>query len=367
MSLEISSEVNEIVSIKVVGVGGGGGNAVNRMVDAGVKGVEFIAVNCDKQALDRSKATHKVQIGEKRTHGQGAGAKPEVGKEAAEESKDEIIAALKGTDMVFITAGMGGGTGTGAAPVVAQIAKDMGILTVGVVTKPFSFEGKARQTSAEHGIEELSEHVDSLIVIPNDKLKNVSEQKLTLVNAFQIADDVLRQGVQNISELIKMPSMVNLDFADVTTVMKDSGYAHMGVGVATGRDKAEQAAKDAITSPLIETSMNGARGIIVSIIGSADIGLDEVTAASEIIKDAAHPDAIIIWGVSIDDSLEDTIHITVVATGSTDTPKKDVDPFKSIGFDSYNDDSKSSNYSSGSSAVSKEDDEFYDVTQIFNR
>ena len=208
MSLEISSEVNEIVSIKVVGVGGGGGNAVNRMVDAGVKGVEFIAVNCDKQALDRSKATHKVQIGEKRTHGQGAGAKPEVGKEAAEESKDEIIAALKGTDMVFITAGMGGGTGTGAAPVVAPIAKDMGILTVGVVTKPFSFEGKARQTSAEHGIEELSEHVDSLIVIPNDKLKNVSEQKLTLVNAFQIADDVLRQGVQNISELIKY-SFVN--------------------------------------------------------------------------------------------------------------------------------------------------------------
>ena len=367
MAFGLETGPDTVVNIKVIGVGGGGNNVVNRMVRSGTKGVDFVAVNTDKQALNVSSATYKIQIGEKLTHGQGAGSDPEVGRKSAEESRNQIAKALEDTDMVFITAGMGGGTGTGAAPVVAQIAKDMGILTVGVVTKPFSFEGKARQTSAEHGIEELSEHVDSLIVIPNDKLKNVSEQKLTLVNAFQIADDVLRQGVQNISELIKMPSMVNLDFADVTTVMKDSGYAHMGVGVATGRDKAEQAAKDAITSPLIETSMNGARGIIVSIIGSADIGLDEVTAASEIIKDAAHPDAIIIWGVSIDDSLEDTIHITVVATGSTDTPKKDVDPFKSIGFDSYNDDSKSSNYSSGSSAVSKEDDEFYDVTQIFNR
>ncbi len=368
MSLELSNEINEIVQIKVVGVGGGGGNAVDRMVAEGVKGVEFIAINCDKLDLLRSKADHKLQIGEKLTHGQGAGARPEVGKAAAEESKDEIIAALKGTDMVFVTAGMGGGTGTGAAPVVAQIAKDMGILTVGVVTKPFSFEGKARMNSAVHGIEELSEHVDCLIVIPNDRLKEVyKDQKITLLNAFQLADDVLRQGVQNISELIKMPAMVNLDFADVTTIMKDSGYAHMGVGSASGRDKAEQAATAAITSPLIETSMNGAHGIIVSIVGSSDIGLDEVSEASEIIANAAHPDATIIWGVSLDDSLEDTIRVTVVATGSSDTPKKTSDPFDSIGFDSFDSDKGTSFPNAASSAASSDDDDFYDVTQIFNR
>lgn len=355
--MELSKEINEIVQIKVIGVGGGGGNAVDRMVDAGVRGVEFVAVNCDKLDLLRSKANHKVQIGEKLTHGQGAGARPEVGKGAAEESKDEIIAALKGTDMVFITAGMGGGTGTGAAPVVAQIAKDMGILTVGVVTKPFSFEGKARMTSADRGIEELSAHVDSLIVIPNDRLKLVSEQKITLINAFQIADDVLRQGVQNISELIKMPAMINLDFADVTTVMKDSGYAHMGVGSATGRDKAEQAATAAITSPLIETSMNGAHGIIVSIVASPDIGLDEVTQASQIVADAAHPDATIIWGVMLDEKMEDEMKVTVVATGSSDTPKKNEDPFQSLGLDSF----------SADKADDTDDGEFYDVTQIFNR
>ena len=373
MSLELSSEVNEIVQIKVVGVGGGGGNAVDRMVEEGVQGVEFIAINCDKLDLLRSKADHKVQIGEKLTHGQGAGARPDVGKAAAEESKDEIIAALKGTDMVFITAGMGGGTGTGAAPVVAQIAKDMGILTVGVVTKPFSFEGKARMNAAVRGIEELSEHVDSLIVIPNDRLKLGSEQKLTLINAFQIADDVLRQGVQNISELIKMPAMVNLDFADVTTVMKDSGYAHMGVGTATGRDKAEQAANAAITSPLIETSMNGAHGIIVSIVGSSDIGLDEVSEASTIIANAAHPDATIIWGVSIDETMEDSIRITVVATGSSDTPKKNEDPFESLGLDAFGGNSTKDTFGADNSAPastaakSDEDDDFYDVTQIFNR
>lgn len=362
MGMELSQEVNEIVQIKVIGVGGGGGNAVDRMVEAGVRGVEFVAINCDKLDLLRSKANLKVQIGEKLTHGQGAGARPEVGKGAAEESKDEIIAALKGTDMVFITAGMGGGTGTGAAPVVAQIAKDMGILTVGVVTKPFSFEGKARMTSAERGIEELSEHVDSLIVIPNDRLKLVSEQKITLLNAFKIADDVLRQGVQNISELIKMPAMVNLDFADVTTVMKDSGYAHMGVGFATGRDKAEQAATAAITSPLIETSMNGAHGIIVSIVASPDIGLDEVTEASTIVSNAAHPDATIIWGVMLDETLEDSMSVTVVATGSSDTPKKNEDPFQSLGIDTF--DKKESTVSAQS--ASNDDDEYYDVTQIFN-
>ncbi len=353
MSFEIDNEVNEVVQIKVVGVGGGGGNAIDRMVDAGVMGAEFVAINSDKQALMRSKATHKIQIGEKLTHGQGAGADPEVGKGSAEESKDEIIAALKGTDMVFITAGMGGGTGTGAAPIVAQVAKDMGILTVGVVTKPFAFEGKRRMAQAEKGIAELSEHVDSLIVIPNERLKLVSEQKITFKNAFQIADDVLRQGVQNISELIKMPADVNLDFADVTAVMKDSGYAHMGVGTATGRDKAETAAHAAITSPLIETSMNGAKGLIVCVVASPDIGLDEVSEASTIISDAAHPDANIIWGIMFDDSMEDSIRITVVATGSSETIKKNKEAFPGFTGEGFEENS--------------ENDPYDDITSIFNR
>ncbi len=358
MSFEVSSEINDVVQIKVVGVGGGGGNAIDRMAEAGVQGADFIAINSDKQALMRSKAQHKIQIGEKLTHGQGAGANPDIGKGSAEESKDEIIEALKGTDMVFITAGMGGGTGTGAAPVVAQIAKDMGILTVGVVTKPFAFEGKRRMSQAEQGIAELADHVDSLVVIPNERLKLVSEQKITLTNAFQVADDVLRQGVQNISELIKLPAMVNLDFADVTAVMKDAGYAHMGVGVATGRDKAETAAHAAITSPLIETSMNGAKGVIISITGSPDIGLEEVELASTIIAEAAHPDANIIWGANTDDSLEDTIKITVIATGAGDSlnSKKEEDPFAGMGL----------GLDESSSSDDKNDD-YYDVTQIFSR
>ena len=358
MSFEVSSEINDVVQIKVVGVGGGGGNAIDRMAEAGVQGADFIAINSDKQALMRSKAQHKIQIGEKLTHGQGAGANPDIGKGSAEESKDEIVEALKGTDMVFITAGMGGGTGTGAAPVVAQIAKDMGILTVGVVTKPFAFEGKRRMSQAEQGIAELADHVDSLVVIPNERLKLVSEQKITLTNAFQVADDVLRQGVQNISELIKLPAMVNLDFADVTAVMKDAGYAHMGVGVATGRDKAETAAHAAITSPLIETSMNGAKGVIISITGSPDIGLEEVELASTIIAEAAHPDANIIWGANTDDSLEDTIKITVIATGAGDSlnSKKEEDPFAGMGL----------GLDESSSSDDKNDD-YYDVTQIFSR
>ena len=358
MSFEVTSEINDVVQIKVVGVGGGGGNAIDRMAEAGVQGADFIAINSDKQALMRSKAQHKIQIGEKLTHGQGAGANPDIGKGSAEESKDEIIEALKGTDMVFITAGMGGGTGTGAAPVVAQIAKDMGILTVGVVTKPFAFEGKRRMSQAEQGIAELADHVDSLVVIPNERLKLVSEQKITLTNAFQVADDVLRQGVQNISELIKLPAMVNLDFADVTAVMKDAGYAHMGVGVATGRDKAETAAHAAITSPLIETSMNGAKGVIISITGSPDIGLEEVELASTIIAEAAHPDANIIWGANTDDSLEDTIKITVIATGAGDSlnSKKEEDPFAGMGL----------GLDEPSSSDDKNDD-YYDVTQIFSR
>lgn len=323
MTSEFESEVAQI--IKVVGVGGGGGNAVNRMVEAGIRNVEFVAVNTDKAALYNSKADTKIQIGDKTTAGKGAGANPEKGRAAAEESKDEIAAAIRDADMIFLTAGMGGGTGTGAAPVVAQIAKELGILTVGIVTKPFPFEGKSRMTQAEEGIARLSEQVDSLVIIPNERLKFVSEEKITLKNAFNIADNVLHQGVQSISELINVTAMVNLDFADVTTVMKDAGYAHMGVGVATGRDKAEQAAKAAITSPLIETSMQNARGVIVSITGSEDIGLEEVELASNIIHEMAHPDATIIWGARLDDTLEDTIRVVVVATGLGDEKKKEAE------------------------------------------
>ncbi len=330
MAFEIDNETADVVQIKVVGVGGGGGNAVNRMVDAGVRGVEFIAINTDKAALLLSKATHKIQIGEKLTKGQGAGASPDKGESAAQESKDEIAAALRSADMVFIAAGMGGGTGTGAAPVVAQIAKELGILTVGIVTKPFAFEGRRRMIQAEEGIEQLRAHVDSLIVIPNERLKFVSEQKITLKNAFEIADDVLRQGVQSISELINVTSMVNLDFADVTAVMKDAGYAHMGVGVATGRDKAELAAQKAISSPLIETSMENARGVIISIIGSEDIGLEEVEQASTIISNMAHPDATIIWGAQLDPNLEDEMRIIVVATGLGDDGKDEKSPADDI-------------------------------------
>ncbi len=321
MTSEFENEVAQI--IKVVGVGGGGGNAVNRMVDAGIRNVEFVAINTDKAALYNSKASTKIQIGDKTTAGKGAGANPEMGRAAAEESKDEIAAAIRDADMIFLTAGMGGGTGTGAAPIVAQIAKELGILTVGIVTKPFAFEGKSRMTKAEEGIARLSEQVDSLVIIPNERLKFVSEEKISFKNAFNIADDVLRQGVQSISELINVTALVNLDFADVTTIMKDAGYAHMGVGVATGRDKAEQAAKAAITSPLIETSMQNARGVIVSITGSEDIGLEEVELASNIIHEMAHPDATIIWGARLDETLEDTIRVIVVATGLGDEKKKE--------------------------------------------
>ena len=315
MPFEVAEEMENVVQIKVVRVGGGGGNAVNRMVAAGVRGVEFIAVNTDKAALFLSKANQKIQIGDKTTNGMGAGGNPDNGRAAAEESRDEIAAAIRSADMIFVTAGMGGGTGTGAAPIVASIAKELGILTVGIVTKPFPFEGKKRMAQAEAGIAALREQVDSLVVIPNERLKFVSEQKITLKNAFEIADDVLRQGVQSISELINVTALVNLDFADVKSIMLDAGYAHMGVGVATGRDKAEQAARAAINSPLIETSMDNARGVIISITGSDDIGLEEVELASSIISEMAHPDATIIWGAQLDDSLEDTIRVTVVATG----------------------------------------------------
>lgn len=323
MPLQVADEQATVVQIKVVGVGGGGGNAINRMVDAGVKGVEFIAINTDKAALLKSKANQKIQIGDKTTSGMGAGGNPDNGRAAAEESRDEIAASIKDADMIFITAGMGGGTGTGAAPIVAAVAKELGVLTVGIVTKPFAFEGKKRMNQAESGIAALREHVDSLVVIPNERLKFVSEEKITFKNAFDIADDVLRQGVQSISELINVTALVNLDFADVCSIMSDAGYAHMGVGIATGRDKAEQAARAAINSPLIETSMDNARGVIISITGSADIGLEEVEIASSIISDMAHPDATIIWGAQLDDKLEDTIRVTVVATGLGDDRKDD--------------------------------------------
>ena len=315
MAYEIDNEQQNVTHIKVIGIGGGGGNAVNRMAQAGFSGIELIAVNTDRQMLNFSKATQKIQIGEKLTNGQGAGAKPEIGKKAAEESRDAIIDALGDTQMVFITAGMGGGTGTGAAPVIAEIAKEKGILTVGIVTKPFAFEGKHRMDQAEAGIAELAGHVDSLVVIPNERLKQVSDQKITLANAFEVADDVLRSGVKSISDLIINPALINLDFADVTAVMKDAGHAHMGVGSATGKDKAEQAAQAAISSPLLESTIDGAKGIIISIAASQDIGLEDIDTAAGIVRAAADEDANIIFGVDLKPELEDTMTITVIATG----------------------------------------------------
>lgn len=315
MAFALDEEMTNITNIKVIGVGGGGGNAVNRMVESGLRGIEFIAMNTDQQVLLASRATMKVQLGAKLTKGRGAGAEPEIGQRSAEESKDEIANALRGAQMIFITAGMGGGTGTGAAPVVAEVAKDMGILTVGIVTKPFSFEGRRKMKLAEQGINNLLEQVDSLIVIPNERLKLISQEKITLANAFEAADNVLRQGVESISELINVPAFINLDFADVRSIMKDMGYAHMGVGSAKGAGKAENAAKAAISSPLLETSIAGARGVIINITSSPDIGLEEVEQAAALITNAAHPDANIIWGTAFDEALSDEMHITVVATG----------------------------------------------------
>ncbi len=308
---------NTKITIKVIGVGGGGGNAVNRMVTANVRGVEFLAVNTDVAVLDISKATHKIQIGEKLTRGHGAGGNPERGQRAAEESHDEIVSALQGADMVFVTAGMGGGTGTGAAPVVAEIARDMGILTVGIVTKPFSFEGKRRMEQAEDGIAALREHVDSLVVIPNDRIRLVSTEKLTMRNAFEMADDVLRQGVQSISELIQTAGDINLDFADVLTVMKDAGFAHMGVGSAEGKDRAELAAKAAVDSPLLETSIEGARGVLINIAAPEDFDFDEMEKATSTVSDLVSPDATIIWGYSLNEDMGDAVRVTVIATGLT--------------------------------------------------
>lgn len=304
-----------VVTIKVIGVGGAGNNVVNRLVKSGTQGVEFIAVNTDKQALAVSNADVKIQIGEKVTRGQGAGSDPDVGKRAAEESRNNIAQAVENTDMVFITAGEGGGTGTGAAPTVAEIAHEAGCLTVGVVTKPFKFEGKRRMDQANAGIQELLGKVDSLLIIPNDRLQFATDQKITLANAFEIADDVLQKAVSSISDLIKNTGFINLDFADVTCIMKEAGFAHMGVGHAAGKGRAEDAARMAVASPLMETSINGARGVLINITGSEDMSLEDVEAAATLVQEAAHPDANIIFGASFDDSLQDEIRVTVIATG----------------------------------------------------
>ena len=313
--LEFDIDMEQFAQIKVIGVGGGGNNAVNRMIAAGLRGVEFIAINTDKQALFLSKSNTKIQIGDKLTKGLGAGANPEIGERAANESKDEIAQAVKGADMVFVTAGMGGGTGTGAAPIVAQIAKEMGILTVGVVTKPFMFEGRKRMQYAERGIENLKGVVDTLVTIPNDRLLQVAEKKTSIIDAFRMADDVLRQGVQGISDLIAVPGLINLDFADVKTIMINTGLAHMGIGRASGEGRAEEAARQAIQSPLLETSIEGARGVLLNITGGPDLGLFEVNLAAELVQKSADPDANIIVGAVIDENLKDEMLITVIATG----------------------------------------------------
>ena len=315
MAFAMDTGVENVVSIKVIGVGGGGNNVVNRMVKDGIKGVDFVAVNTDKQALNSSAASYKIQIGEKLTGGKGAGSNPEVGRKAAEESRNQLAKALENTDMVFVTAGMGGGTGTGAAPVVAEAAREQGILTVGVVTKPFGFEGRKRMTQAEQGIEDLRGKVDSLVIIPNERLKYATDQKITFANAFEIADDVLRQAVVSISDLIRDTGFINLDFADVTAVMKDAGLAHMGVGRAAGKGKAEEAARMAISSPLLETSIQGAKGVLINVTGSMDIGLEEVEQAASLVQQAVHPDALTIFGATFDETMDDEIRVTVIATG----------------------------------------------------
>ena len=320
--MDFKAEVGpeNVVTIKVVGIGGAGNNVVNRMVKSGTQGVEFIAVNTDKQALAVSNADQKIQIGEKLTHGQGAGSDPEIGKKSAEESRNNIAKSVEDADMVFITAGMGGGTGTGAAPTVADIAREAGILTVGVVTKPFKFEGKRRMDQANEGIKEMLGKVDSLLIIPNDRLKYATDQKVTLANAFEIADDVLRQAVTSISDLIKNTGFINLDFADVTCIMKNAGFAQMGVGRAAGKGKAEDAARMAVASPLMETSINGAHGVLINITGSEDMGLEDVEAAANLVQEAAHPDANIIFGATFDESMQDEIRVTVIATGFEEAP-----------------------------------------------
>ena len=374
MAFGLDTGVENVVRIKVIGVGGGGNNVVNRMVRSGTSGVDFVAVNTDKQALNVSSATYKIQIGEKLTHGQGAGSDPEVGRKSAEESRAQISKALEDTDMVFITAGMGGGTGTGGAPIVAEIAREQGILTVGVVTKPFGFEGRRRMQQAEKGIEELQGKVDSLVIIPNERLKHATDQKITFANAFEIADDVLRQAVQSISDLIRDTGFINLDFADVTAIMKNAGMAHMGVGRAAGKGKAEEAARMAISSPLLETSIHGARGVLINVTGSMDIGLEEVEQAASLVQDAVHPDALTIFGATFDESMDDEIRVTVIATGFADgksaaaaapaEEKKAAEAKPSIEPINYEEDKAAAE---AEKKTEEEDDPFADIFKIFNR
>ena len=374
MAFGLDTGVENVVRIKVIGVGGGGNNVVNRMVRSGTRGVDFVAVNTDKQALNVSSATYKIQIGEKLTHGQGAGSDPEVGRKSAEESRAQISKALEDTDMVFITAGMGGGTGTGGAPIVAEIAREQGILTVGVVTKPFGFEGRRRMQQAEKGIEELQGKVDSLVIIPNERLKHATDQKITFANAFEIADDVLRQAVQSISDLIRDTGFINLDFADVTAIMKNAGMAHMGVGRAAGKGKAEEAARMAISSPLLETSIHGARGVLINVTGSMDIGLEEVEQAASLVQDAVHPDALTIFGATFDESMDDEIRVTVIATGFADgksaaaaapaEEKKAAEAEPGIEPINYEEDKAAAE---AEKKAEEEDDPFADIFKIFNR
>jgi cell division protein FtsZ len=318
--LEFDLDLDQLAQIKVIGVGGGGSNAVNRMIDFGVRGVEFITVNTDAQALHQAKSEHKLQIGDKLTRGLGAGANPEVGKKAAEESRELIMNTLRGADMVFVTAGMGGGTGTGAAPVIAEVAKEIGALTVGVVTRPFTFEGRKRAMQAEHGILALKEKVDTLIVIPNDRLLEIVDKKTPMLEAFREADNVLRQAVQGISDLIALPGLINLDFADVKTIMTERGSALMGIGIATGENRATEAAKKAICSPLLETSIDGARGVLMNITGGANLSLYEVNEAADIVASASDPEVNMIFGAVIDENLNDEILVTVIATGFEHKP-----------------------------------------------
>lgn len=356
-----------VVSIKVIGIGGAGNNVVNRMVHTGIQGVEFIAINTDKQDLNKSAATHKIQIGEKLTNGMGAGSKPEIGRKSAEESRGNIAKSLEGTDMVFITAGMGGGTGTGGAPIVADLARESGILTVGVVTKPFKFEGPRRMMQAEQGISELSGKVDSLIIIPNDRLKYVTDQKITFANAFGIADDVLKQAVTSISDLIKNTGFINLDFADVSAVMKDAGHAHMGVGRAEGKNKAEEAALMAVSSPLLETSINGAKGVLVNITGSLDIGLEDVEAAANLVQEAAHPEANIIFGATFDENLEDEMRVVVIATGFDDETEFGGQPVGEGAFTEAGEKVAEEAKKEKEPEPEPEEDPFEEIFKIFNK
>jgi len=328
LEFQLEDQAASFASIKVVGCGGGGNNAVNRMVDAGLKGVEFISINTDRQALGMSSADTKIQIGEKLTKGLGAGAVPDIGRRAAEESREEIAQAIKGADLVFVTAGMGGGTGTGAAPIVAEVARDLGCLTIAVVTKPFAFEGKQRMKNAELGIADLKQRVDTLVVIPNDRLLQVVSKGTTMLEAFRTADDVLRQGIQGISDLIAVPALINLDFADVKTVMESGGMAHMGIGEGTGENRMVQAAKAAIQSPLLETSIDGARAVLINITGGEDISILDINEAANLIMQAADSDANIIFGAGIDESMGDNVRITVIATGFEKTPFPPKEPAK---------------------------------------